>query len=191
MTDERTIKRLQSGDEEAFNLFHATNRLWILNRVVSRVRDYHLADEITNDVFFKIWRKISDYEYRGVLQFRVWLNIIIRNATIDGSRKRKTQTGHLDLYDFTNLRGTNLPEPVDTRKNEPSVALDTILSLSELKDGLKKAAPKSRRAWVMYHIEGYETEEVAQILSCANNTVKVHIYRCNQTLRKYLRRESA
>ena len=186
MTDEATIKRLQSGDEEAFNSFYETNQLWILNRVVSWVKDYHLADEITNDIFFKIWRKISDYEYRGVLQFRVWLNIMIRNATIDRFRQHKHQTGHLDFYDFTNLRHTNLPEPVDTKRNEPSVVLDTILSLSELKEGLKKAAPKSKRAWVMYHIEGYKTEEVSQILGCAKNTVKVHIYRCNQTLRKHL-----
>ena len=189
MTDEATIKRLQSGDEEAFNLFHATNRLWILNRVVSRVRDYHLAEEITSDIFVKIWRKVSDYEYRSLPQFQAWLSTMIRNAIIDGVRQRKHQVGNLDFYDFTNLRDTNLPEPADA-KNEPSVVLDTALVLSELRDGLNRVSSRQRRAWIMFHIKGYKPLEIAQILGCGKNTVKVHIYRCNQILRKHFGGES-
>jgi RNA polymerase sigma factor (sigma-70 family) len=171
-TDADLIARVLSREDQ-----HAFGEL--VRRYQSPVRaflarlahgDAHLADDLAQETFVKAWRKLGTY--RGSARFSTWLFGIAYNEFRTVARQRK----ELALED--------LEEPLaDATKSSADARSDLRLDLTE---ALKQLHSSERAAIVLCCQNGLSHEEAAQVLDCPLGTVKTHVLRGKEKLRRQL-----
>ncbi len=171
-TDADLIARVLSREDQ-----HAFGEL--VRRYQSPVRaflarlargDAHLADDLAQETFVKAWRKLGTY--RGSARFSTWLFGIAYNEFRTVARQRK----ELALED--------VEEPLaDVMKSTADPRGDLRLDLTE---ALKQLHSSERAAIVLCCQNGLSHEEAAQVLDCPLGTVKTHVLRGKEKLRRRL-----
>ena len=132
--------------------------------------DAHLADDLAQETFLKAWRKL--HTYRGGARFSTWLFGIAFNEFRTVARQRKELT--LDEID----------EP-PTDAAQPAADSPGGLRL-DLTEALKRLHSNERAAVLLCCQNGLSHEEAAQVLDCPLGTVKTHVLRGKEKLRKRL-----
>jgi RNA polymerase sigma-70 factor (ECF subfamily) len=139
------------------------------------VNDIEIANDVLQEVFINIWRKIDSYDpVKGRLF--TWMLNIARNASIDTLRSRSYQ----NIRKNQSLQDNNeWPE-----SGKPgSVNIDNI-GLKRIVERLKK---EHRVLIDLAYFKGYTHEEIAQIEDIPLGTVKTRIRNALMQLREYLK----
>src|SRR5918998_1427288 len=87
-SDEELIGRLADGDMEALELIYARYARPVFSLAVRVLRDEAEAEEVTQDVFERVWRHASSFD-RGRGRFATWLLSMTHHVAIDALRKRQ------------------------------------------------------------------------------------------------------
>ena len=77
-TDVQVMLRTQDGDNSAFEALFQRHRHRVQNRLFQMTGDSHLADDLTQEAFLRVYR--SRHLYRPMARFRTWLNQIVTNV---------------------------------------------------------------------------------------------------------------
>ncbi|MBP2583348.1 RNA polymerase sigma-70 factor (ECF subfamily) [Streptomyces sp. PvR006] len=86
-TEPELLARARAGDPEAFASLYNDHQLPVFRFVLARVRDRHLAEDLTQETFLRAMRAFADFAWRGT-DVRAWLYTIARNLVIDSGRAR-------------------------------------------------------------------------------------------------------
>jgi RNA polymerase sigma-70 factor, ECF subfamily len=164
------VARAAAGDARAFEELYRTHlpRVHSLVRRMTAGRD---VDEITQDVFVRLWQKIGSF--RGDSSFSTWLHRLAVNVVIE--RFRTDQARRARLYDGENIFEM-LPAPAQTR----DLGMDFEWALEKLPDG-------AREIFVLHDVEGYKHHEIATLLEISAGTSKAQLHRARMMLRKHLK----
>jgi len=124
------------------------------------------AEEITQECFILVWQKLP--QFRGDSQFSTWLHSICVNQALSSIRKQKSFWARfIPLENDNEFPGTD----------EDYQGLDKlILRLPE----------RARIVFVLCAIEGYQHEEIAELLGIAVGTSKTQYHRAKQLLQEML-----
>ena len=178
------IKRFCRGSIEAFEELITRYESKIYNLAMRFTRNPEDAEEVLQDVFATLYRKLDGFE--GKSQFSSWLYRIIVNAAFMKLRKRK-QDNTVSIED---LSPTMRQICVD-RDPLTSVRSDNISINRELRDMLQAAIerlPEQYRAvFVLRDVDGLSNQEVGEILDLSIPAVKSRLHRSRLMLRKRLR----
>jgi RNA polymerase sigma factor (sigma-70 family) len=160
------------GDTGAFErVYHA--HLGRVHNLARRMAGPESADELTQDVFVRVWQKLSTF--RGESSFGTWLhrlavNVIIeRFRTLGTMRDRFLADGEAVLE---RLPGTPAPARYDAQ-------MDIATAMTRL-------PPGARAVFVLHDIEGYRHQEIGELLGVSIGTSKSQLHRARMTLRGYL-----
>ena len=166
------VANAAAGDVSAFEHLYRTHlpRVHSLVRRMSGGRD---ADELTQDVFVRVWQKLSSF--RGDSAFSTWLHRLAVNVVIE--RFRQDATRRQRLHDGEEIFET-LSAPVRSR----DFSMDFEAALLSLPDG-------AREIFVLHDVEGYKHHEIGTLLEISSGTSKAQLHRARMMLRKYLRSE--
>jgi RNA polymerase sigma factor (sigma-70 family) len=163
-----------AGDVRAFERLYRAHlpRVHGLVRRMTAGRD---ADELTQDVFVRLWQKLSSF--RGESAFSTWLhrlaaNVVIERFRTDATRRQR----HLD--------GEGIFETLQGARSSGDLAMDLEVALAKLPDG-------AREIFVLHDVEGYKHQEIADLLEISAGTSKAQLHRARMMLRKHLRPASA
>jgi RNA polymerase sigma-70 factor (ECF subfamily) len=132
-----------------------------------------LADELTQDVFVRVWRKLASF--RGESAFGTWLHRLAVNVVIERSRKDGL-TRSREVEDSAGVYAV-------ARATSPVVRLGIEAALEHLPDG-------ARRVFVLYDIEGYTHQEIGTLLGITVGTSKTQLHRARVLLRQRLSHRS-
>lgn len=125
------------------------------------------AKEVLNDSFMKIFKSIS--KYNPERSFKGWVRRIIINTSIDYYRKNLKFEGALDIVDN---------EPLDYNIDGiQKLNIDDIISL------LRGLPEVYRVTFNLYEIEGYNHDEIADLLNIEVSTSRSNLTRAKQKLR--------
>ena len=163
------LARAAAGDARAFEAIYRTHlpRIHSLVRRMTAGRD---ADEVTQDVFVRLWQKLGTF--RGDSSFSTWLHRLAVNVVIERFRTEQVRRGRMiDGEDIFEL----LPGPAQTR----DLGMDFEAALEKLPDG-------AREIFVLHDIEGYKHHEIATLLEISAGTSKAQLHRARMMLRKHL-----
>ncbi|MGA2140674.1 MAG: sigma-70 family RNA polymerase sigma factor [Verrucomicrobiia bacterium] len=172
MTDADLIARVLTREDQ-----HAFAEL--VRRYQSPVRafltrmargDAHLGDDLAQETFLKAWRKL--HTYRGSAPFSTWLFGIAFNEFRTVARQRK----ELTLDDIDELPVEATQPPADSRSG---LRLD-------LTEALKRLHSNERAAVLLCCQNGLSHEEAAEALDCPLGTVKTHVLRGKEKLKRWL-----
>jgi RNA polymerase sigma-70 factor, ECF subfamily len=171
--DERQlIRQAQEGNHNAYRILVEQHMKQAYNVAFGFVHDHESARDILQEALIKAYEALPTF--RGDAQFSTWLHRIVINRSLNYVRALSTRT----------KRETPGTEGITEHFHEPAFLH------SDHKDHIERALqelPALQRAVVILrHREGMSTQEVGKILHCSEGTVKTHLFRGMQKLRKRL-----
>lgn len=134
-----------------------------------------LANDVLQEVFINIWRKIDTYDHSKGRLF-TWMLNIARNASIDTLRSRSYQNSQ---------KNQELPDNV--YKDIASQAIQPNVDNIGLKKVLETLRPEHRILVEMAYFKGFTHEEIAEMTAIPLGTVKTRIRNALLQLREYLK----
>ncbi|MEM1173458.1 MAG: RNA polymerase sigma factor RpoE [Pseudomonadota bacterium] len=179
-SDAQLVKRVQSGEKDAFDLLVLKYQHKIVNLVMRYVRDQEQALDITQEAFIKAYRALP--RFRGDSAFYTWLYRIAVNTAKNylASQRRRPMNVELDLQDpeqydlHAKLKETDTPEGV-TISNELQETVEK--AINALPEDLKTAI-------ILREIDGMSYEEIAETMQCPVGTVRSRIFRARDAISK-------
>jgi len=168
------VHRLVAGDLIAFNEIYRLYFHPVYSNAVKITRDPAVAEDILQEVFINIWRKIETYDQTKGRLF-TWMLNIARNASIDTLRSKSYQNSQ---------KNQELPDNV-----YKSVANQTILMNVDnigLKKVLEKLKAEHRVLVELAYFKGFTHEEISEMMGIPLGTVKTRIRNALLQLREYL-----
>ena len=139
-----------------------------MHSLVRRMTGGRDADELTQDVFVRVWQKLGSF--RGDSAFATWLHRLAVNVVIE--RFRQDATRRQRLHDGEEIFET-LSAPVRSR----DFSMDFEAALVSLPDG-------AREIFVLHDVEGYKHHEIGTLLEISSGTSKAQLHRARMMLRK-------
>lgn len=173
------VDRAQAGDQVAFEQLYRDHVGRVYALCLRMTADTGRAEELTQDVFLRAWTKLSTF--RGDAAFSTWLhrltvNVVLADKRSQGKRwARLMGTDELEPYEGAASKA-GLMEPSRARKG---ARMDLEEAIAALPDG-------ARTVFVLYEIEGYRHEEIAEVTGTAVGTSKAQLHRARKLLREAL-----
>src|SRR5471032_253941 len=189
--DQVLLARLKSGDDRALADLSAAYSSKIYQLAFRYLRNKEDAEEITQDVLFKVYRKVD--AFRGDAQLSSWIYRITFNAAM--SRLRTARYQRAQAEDRRAAAATEDESGANAPTRTPDVAdwsdmADEHVLRSQLRRRVFRAIlalPAIYRAPVMLRdIQGMSTEEASAMLKVKDQTLKSRLHRGRLILRKQL-----
>jgi len=176
-TEHSLVQRAQSGDEHAFAKLFQLHKKRVYSVCLLMTKDLAEAEDLTQEAFLQVFRSVGSF--RGDSAFSTWLYRVSVNTVLMKLRRRKTPPI------------VSLDEPVpsesspslrrDVGKTDPrlSGAIDRIAlrrAMNELPEGCRKI-------FVLHEVEGYQHNEIAQMLDCSVGNSKSQLHKAKMKMR--------
>lgn len=175
------IARAQNGEEKAFEaLFHQYKKR-VYSLCLHVMGNTAEAEELTQDAFLQVFRKI--HTFRGQSAFSTWLHRVSLNIVL--MRKRKKRILATPIED--NFRDEEFDEP-QMEYGAPDLALTGSIDRVHLARAVAQLSPGYRRAFVLHDVQGYQHNEIAEMLGVSIGNSKSQLHKARVTLRKLLRK---
>ena len=175
-TEQELVLALKERNDQAFSFLydHYAGALYsIIKQIVTD--NPELANDVLQEVFINIWRKIDTYDQTKGRLF-TWMLNIARNASIDMLRSKGYQNSQ---------KNQELPDNV--YKGAANQAILQNVDSIGLKKMLEKLRPESRVLVELAYFKGFTHEEIAEIAAIPLGTVKTRIRNALLQLREYLK----
>jgi RNA polymerase sigma-70 factor, ECF subfamily len=145
------------------------------------------ADDLTQDVFIKMYRTLNTYEpERGA--FMTWVTTMTRNLLVDHFRKTRQER----LTDSIDTSGQDDAMPLGERIPDRGPAPDSRAQSREagelVHQALQKLSPELREAVILRDLQDMDYREIATVLRVPEGTVKSRINRGRAELGRLLQR---
>lgn len=172
MTDEQLVDACRRGDAQAFQELVERHKGQVFALIARSVADRNRAEDLAQDVFLRIYRGLP--YFRGESRLSTWIYRIVANVCAQEAGRRPA------------------PASLDDERHQPALpaSVDRQFSDLELRQRLEKAIarlPANQRLLVAAHyLDGVQYEDLAEALNLPMGTVKTHLYRAKQQLRRML-----
>ncbi|MDP4245807.1 MAG: RNA polymerase sigma factor [Bacteroidota bacterium] len=163
------VERCKQGDSRSFAELYQKYAKAMYNtslRIVAHTGD---AEDVLQEAFTDAFRSLEEFHYKST--FGAWLKKIVVNKSINQLRKRK-----VDLIDIEKTQLGHLPEEEMPDENEIQLRVDDV------RKAVKLLPNGYRTVLSLYLFEGYDQEEIAEILRVSHATVRTQYMRAKQKL---------
>lgn len=179
-SDLQLVQRAQQGDSDAFaSLFHA-HKARIYSVCLRMTNNTAEAEDLTQDAFVQVFRKLATF--RGDSALSTWLYRIAVNTVLMYFRKKT-------------LRQISLDEPYDqdskTVRREYGKRDDRLAGSVDrmaLARAITELPAGYRTIFLLHEVEGYEHQEIAELLKCSVGNSKSQLHKAKLRIRELLLR---
>jgi len=164
------VTALRQKDSGAFTYLYDHYSAALYSVIRQIVTDVELGNDVLQESFLNIWRRMDSYDETKGRLF-TWMLNIARNAAIDKTRSKSFQQGQKQV-------------PLDAELNHPGIrpGIDDI----GLKKLIYKLKEEQRQLIDLSYFQGYTHEQIAQALHIPLGTVKTRIRSALTQLRALL-----
>ena len=178
LNETELIRRVRSGDQEAFAELVSLYRDRIHRLVYGLLRDRDEAEDVTQEVFIKAFYRISSY--KGQSAFYTWLYRVAVNAATDWRKKWWKRKG-LSLSE-----SPTGPEGIPDERARPERLAHGRELGQYLEESLKRLPEKYRTILVLREFEGLSYQEIARVLKLRKGTVESRLFRARERLKSLM-----
>jgi RNA polymerase sigma-70 factor (ECF subfamily) len=179
MSEVEAIDRAKQGDGESFEFLYKLHKKRVYSLCLRMIRDVEAAEDLTQEAFLQLYRKIASF--RGESAFGTWLHRLTVNVVLMRIRKRVLPEVYLEDTLEPNEDGC----PKKDYGSEDQVLAGSIDRVI-LERVVESLAPGYRIIFVLHDVEGYEHNEIAEMLGCSIGTSKSQLHRARMILRDQL-----
>lgn len=171
------VMRAQLGDRVAYERLFERYHTPVLRYVHSLLGHGADAEDVMQDVWVTIVRKIATLEHP--VAFQSWMYRIARNSSV--SRLRKSHR-HVALDDFADAEQLT----ISNDRNGEDDLLSELHDAAALESGLARLSPVHREVLTLRFLNGLRYEEIAAVTLCSVGTVRSRIHYGKKALRKHI-----
>jgi RNA polymerase sigma-70 factor, ECF subfamily len=183
VSNEEIIQRAARGDQAAWDAIVRTYWRKVFNLAYRFVGTYEEAEDLTQEIFFKVFRSLSTFDRRA--NFQTWLISVSRNYCIDRYRSgRRDRAVFAREVDAATVQAEALGMSPHAR-----VELQDRVAL--LREALRALSPALRGAVLLRDVHELSYQEIADRLGIAEGTVKSRINRGRAELARQIERVRA
>tara|TARA_R110002072_G_scaffold13418_12_gene56294 strand:+ start:58305 stop:58880 length:576 start_codon:yes stop_codon:yes gene_type:complete len=164
------VDRARQNDTLAYERLYEMHIGRVFALCTRLCNDRDMAEDLAQEAFVLAWRKLDSF--RGDSAFGSWLYRITTNTVLSYLRKQKPFRNMLDIDD------------IEEQGQKEDIGLR--MSLDEAIAGLPDGA---RAVFVLYSLEGYTHDEIADLLGIAQGSSKAQLHRARQLLQAKLKTE--
>lgn len=176
MTEAEVISKAQLGDEHCFAALYSQHKRRVFSLCLRMTGDHAQAEDFTQEAFLQLFRKIASF--RGDSAFSTWLHRLSVNIVLMQFRKKVLSEISLDETLETQQEDQPRRE-IASRDNVLHGSIDRITLQRVLAD----LPPGYRIVFVLHDIEGYEHNEIAEMLGCSIGNSKSQLHKARMKLR--------
>lgn len=177
MDDLQLVRLIQQSDRQAFSVFYDRYVNLIFSIAYNILGDQNLAEEVTQDVFLKIWYKIDRYN-PTLSKVNTWMSRIARNRTIDVLRKNK----HINQQvRWAEAEPRENPDAATTEEQA-----EQRMTNMRVRSALAQLPEEQRAVLALAYFKGMSQREIAEELGEPLGTVKTRVRLGMQKLRGLL-----
>ena len=185
MSEDELIERLKQGDRAAFEYAYFTHKADVLrtiSRIVPVIED---AEELLQDVFVKVFKKIDTFN--GSSKLSTWIYSIARNSSLNFIESLKRQREVM-------LELESLNDEVAEREFENQIDVPSPEELAIQKEGrnilisaFSKLTADQNMACTLFYLEGMSQIEIAETMDTSLDAVESLIYRGKTKLKSIIK----
>ena len=183
LSEAEAIEKAQQGDAEAFEVLYNLHKRRVYSLCLRMTANSAEAEDLTQEAFLQLFRKIGTF--RGESAFSTWLHRMSVNVVLMRLRKK-------------GLPVVPLEETLETEDDAPKKelgALDPALAGSidrlQLQRAVEALPPGYRSIFVLHDVEGYEHNEIAELVGCSIGNSKSQLHKARMKLRELLKTSRA
>ena len=178
ISDTDLIQRVLDGDQDAFTTLVNRYQKWVHGLVWRKIGDFHIAEEITQDVFLKAYKKLS--MLKPPYHFSGWLYVIASRRCIAWHRKKQSPTTSLDAMPTIQLEEISYSQYEIARGEAANVEHQRDL----VKRLLEKLPESERTVVTLHYVSEMPCKEISEFLGVSPNTVKSRLHRARERLKR-------
>jgi RNA polymerase sigma-70 factor, ECF subfamily len=183
ISDEALCARVAERDEAAFDRLVERYQGRAYRLAWSLLRDAEDARDLSQEAFLRVYQAAG--RFRGDARFSTWFYRILVNLCLDHRRRgrwwQRVTARERDDEQATLVERQPAPEP------DPGQRVSEEQTMTRVWEAVHQLSPQQRAAIVLSVQEQLSTAEIAAVLDCAEPTVRVHLHRAVQALRKTLK----
>ena len=138
------------------------------------LKDAADAEDVVQEAFIKAFTKL--HQYKAEVTFGAWLKRIVINKSIDFLKSKKQQLVELEEVHL---------KVVDTPKDDKWLVEDSM-TLNDVKEAINKLPDKYQYVVMLYLIEGYDHQEISEILNISEVASRTQLSRGKIKLQELL-----
>ena len=178
------IERAKQGDGEAFQALYEKHKRRVYSLCLRMTANTAEAEDLTQEAFLQLFRKIATF--RGESAFSTWLHRLSVNVVLMHLRKKGLPV--------VSLEETTQGGEEDSPKKDfgaQDLALAGSIDRMQLQRAVDDLPPGYRTIFVLHDVEGYEHNEIAEIVGCSIGNSKSQLHKARMKLRDLLKMNRA
>lgn len=175
--DRLTAIRIREGDVEAFEALIHAYQSRVFSYCLRMTNDYQVAEDLTQEVFIKVYRNIEKYDWQQS-RLSTWIYTISRNTSLNYLRDLERRVPEKILG------GDELAKIV---AGETTLLVEERMRLIE---ALSRLSPEEREMVLWKDYLDLKCSEIAEILQMPVGTVKSRLFSIRRRLRQDLKGEA-
>jgi RNA polymerase sigma-70 factor (ECF subfamily) len=178
----QAIHRAAAGDPQAFEYLYRRHERRIYALCFRLIRNSDLAEDFVQDTFLQAFRHIATF--RGSSKFSTWLSRIAINVVFTKMRRAKSRIAEISVDSFED----------DQQKEQSNSSMlerfpartGNSLDFIQLERAIAALPAGYKTVFILHHVEGYGSQEIASMLGFTLNNTKTKLHRARMMLRKQL-----
>lgn len=163
------IRKSVKGDPQAQRLLYEKFAPKMLSVCRQYIKDLHFAEDVMVNGFIKVFKNLDSFQHKG--SFEGWIRTIMVRESISYLRKRQFVVYDDEVFDAQRERSVD---------NEGLLDVEYVQQLiDDLPEGYKTV-------FLLYAIEGYNHQEIAQMLEISEGTSKSQLFKARKMLQENL-----
>jgi len=182
--DRELIERCKRGDIGAFDQLFRRYTRQVYNYAFRMIPNYDDANDIAQEAFVRAFNSIRSF--RGDSNFSTWLFRIVYNVSLDEIKRRKGRY-LLSLDEQLELEEDSLTRQVESESPSPDELVEKQERDRILQEAIETLPEYQKAMIVLYHMQGFSYEEIAEIVGLPIGTVKSRLNRARESLKEKLK----
>ncbi len=180
LSEAEAIRLAQQGDAAAFERIYQLHSRRVYALCLRMVGNTAEAEDLTQEAFLQLFRKI--HTFRGESAFSTWLHRLSVNVVL--MRLRKKSLAETSLEEVTEPD----EETGGPRKQigGPDLLLSGSIDRINLQRAIDQLPPGYKSVFMLHDVQGYEHNEIAEIMGCSIGNSKSQLHKARMRLRELL-----
>lgn len=187
--DKYLINYRKSSDKIWFEKIYYHYLLKIYNFFYFKTMDEQISEDLTSEVFLKIYKNLQDKEFNSK-SFNVWIYKIASNQLIDYFRKTKTDRERTFLTDWQeqdNIRDSSLLENDFFIKNSMLMKKELSFENHKLVEAMCKLTTLQKNIVILIFVMDFDYKTIANILGKSQSTIRGILFRAINILKSEIK----
>src|SRR4030042_1371169 len=184
------IERCKTGDEKAFAEIVTHYQKKVFNLSYRMLGNLEEAKDIAQEVFISVFKSIKDLKEE--IKFDAWLTQITLNTCRNRWKylKRRQYFNSDSLDDPIETEDGRMPRAVVDPSDNPEILYEKKSIQQFIQRGLQKLKEDQRELLVLRDLQGFSYEEMAELLSLPEGTIKSRLHRARMDFKEVLERSA-